>query len=119
MVDRLLALLGNPPEEELETVNECLNMAQDKVLDYIGRDSLPKGADSIVIQLAIIFYNRLGNEGENSRSEGGISQSFSNDIPMDIQRQLWRYPRKVGAIYETDEEQTETGMDIQDDTDAV
>jgi hypothetical protein len=98
MINRLLILLGNPPESEREIIETCLDMAQDKVLDIIGRDSLPKGAESIVIQLAIIFYNRLGNEGENSRSEGGISQSFSNDIPADILRQLRNYPRKVGVI---------------------
>jgi hypothetical protein len=80
-------------------------MARDAVLDYIGRDTLPNGAESIVIKLAVIYYNRLGNEGENSRSEGGISQSFSNDIPADILRQLQNYPRKVGVIYsETIEE---------------
>ena len=73
-------------------------MAEDAVLDYTGRDKLPKGAESIVIKLAVIYYNRLGNEGENSRSEGGISQSFSNDIPVDILRQLQNYPRKVGVI---------------------
>ena len=104
MIDRLLVLLGNPPECEMETVNVCLSMATDAVLDYIGRESLPKSAESIVIKLAVIYYNRLGNEGENSRTEGGISQSFSNDIPKDIQRQLWRYPRKVGTIHETVEE---------------
>ncbi len=98
MLNKLLILLGNPPESERETIETCLDMAQDKVLDVIGRDSLPKGAESIVIQLAIIFYNRLGNEGESSRSEGGISQSFNNDIPADILRQLRNYPRKVGVI---------------------
>lgn len=101
MINRLLVLLGNPPENEVETIDVCLSMAQDAVLDYIGRDTLPKGAESIVIKLAVIYYNRLGNEGENSRSEGGISQSFSNDIPADIRRQLQNYPRKVGVIHET------------------
>lgn len=99
MINRLLVLLGNPPECDIETVNVCLSMAEDAVLDYIGRDTLPKGAESIVIKLAVIYYNRLGNEGENSRSEGGISQSFSNDIPADIRRQLQNYPRKVGVIH--------------------
>ena len=105
MLDRLLVLLGNPCECSEETAEVCLQMAQDKVLDYIGRESLPKGAESIVVQLAVIYYNRLGNEDENSRSEGGISQTFNTDIPMDIQRQLWNYPRKVGVIHsETVEE---------------
>lgn len=101
-IEKLLVLLGNPCEETAEV---CLSMAESKVLDYLGRDAIPKGAESIVIQLAVIYYNRLGNEGETSRSEGGISQSFNADIPMDIQKQLWNYPRKVGVIHsETIEE---------------
>jgi hypothetical protein len=104
-LEKLLVLLGNPCECNEETAEVCLSMAEDAVLDYIGRDQLPKGAENIVIKLAVIYYNRLGNEGETSRSEGGISQSFSTDIPMDIQRQLWNYPRKVGVIHsETVEE---------------
>lgn len=73
-------------------------MATSAVLDYIGRSEVPKGAESIVIKLAVIYYNRLGNEGENSRSEGGISQTFCTDIPDDIKKQLYNYPRKVGVI---------------------
>lgn len=105
MIERLCILLVNPPECKMETVETCLSMAQDAVLDYIQRDELPKAAESVVIKLAIIYYNRLGNEGESSRTEGGISQSFITDIPKDIQRQLWRWPPKVGVIHsETVEE---------------
>lgn len=103
MLNRLLVLL--PPECDRETVETCLSMAQDAVLDYIQRDELPEAAKSVVIKLAVIYYNRLGNEGESSRTEGGISQSFITDIPKDIQRQLWRWPPKVGVIHsETVEE---------------
>ena len=104
-LDKLLVLLGNPCECNVETAEVCLSMAGDAVLDYIGRDTIPKGAESIVIKLAVIYYNRLGNEGESSRSEGGISQRFCTDIPEDIKRQLQNYPRKVGVIHsETVEE---------------
>ena len=103
MRDKLLILLGNPPESEVELIDTCLSMAQDAVLDYIQRAELPTAAESVVIKLAIIYYNRLGNEGESSRTEGGISQSFITDIPKDIQRQLWRWPPKVGVIRATDE----------------
>lgn len=100
-LDKLLVLLGNPCECSEETAEVCLSMAEDAVLDYIGRDSIPKGAESIVIKLAVIYYNRLGNEGESSRTEGGISQSFVTDIPADIKKQLDNYPRKVGVIHAT------------------
>ena len=104
-LNKLLILLGNPCECNEETAEVCLSMAQDAVLDYIGRDELPKTAESIVVKLAVIYYNRLGNEGESARTEGGISQSFCTDIPDDIKRQLQNYPRKVGVIHsETVEE---------------
>lgn len=105
MIDKLLLLLGNPCECEEDIAETCLELAQAAVLDYIGRPSLPKTAESIVIKLAVIYYNRLGNEGESSRTEGGISQSFVTDIPADIKKQLDNYPRKVGVIHsETVEE---------------
>ena len=97
-LEKLLVLLGEPPESDKGTVEVVLSMAEDAVLDYLGRDTIPQGAESIVIKLAVIYYNRLGNEGENSRSEGGISQSFCTDSPDDIKRQLQNYPRKVGVI---------------------
>lgn len=97
-LEKLLVLLGNPCECSEETAEVCLDMATSAVLDYIGRLEVPKGAESIVIKLAVIYYNRLGNEGENSRSEGGISQTFCTDIPDDIKKQLYNYPRKVGVI---------------------
>ena len=104
-VDKLLILLGNPCGCDAETAKVCLSMAEDAVLDYIGRSELPIGAESITIKLAVIYYNRIGNEGESSRTEGGISQSFCTDIPDDIKRQLRNYPRKVGVIHsETVEE---------------
>ena len=102
-LDKLLILLGNPCECNAETAEVCLSMAEDAVKDYTGRPEVPKGAESIVIKLAVIMYNRLGSEGEAARSEGGISQTFCTDIPDDIKRQLaYNYPRKVGVI-ESDE----------------
>ncbi len=103
-LDKLLLLLGNPCECNEDTAEMCLELAEAAVLDYIGRSSLPKTAESIVIKLAVIYYNRLGNEGEAARSEGGISQSFVTDIPEDIKRQLHNYPRKVGVIHAPVEE---------------
>ena len=100
MLDKLITLLGDCDEAVADVM---LSMAYDAVLDYIGRDALPTRLENVVVRLAVIYYNRQGNEGEISRSEGGISQSFSADIPDDIIRILKNYPRKVGYI-ETVEE---------------
>jgi hypothetical protein len=99
-LEKLLVLLGNPCGESADLAAVCLDMAEDAVKDYIGRSEVPTGANSIVIKLAVIYYNRIGNEGESARSEGGISQTFCTDIPDDIKKQLWNYPRKVGVIHD-------------------
>ena len=98
MIERLLRLLGNPPESDVQTVEDCLEIAIDIFKDKTGYSSVPKRAESLVIEIAIIKYNRLGNEGEHSRTEGGISQTFTDDLPMDILKQFRNYPRKVGVI---------------------
>ena len=100
MLERLLRLLGNPPESDVQTVEDCLEIAIDIFKDKTGYSSVPKRAESLVIEIAIIKYNRLGNEGEHSRTEGGISQTFTDDLPMDILKQFRNYPRKVGVIHD-------------------
>lgn len=83
-----------------------LSNAEDTVLDIIGRDSVPPRLESAVVQLALIAYNRQGAEGESSRSEGGMSASFLDDLPADMRRRLLNYPRKARVIRDEDDEAT-------------
>lgn len=54
-----------------------------------------------VRDLAVIALNRMGTEGENSRSEGGETYNF-NDAPKQIFDTLNRYRicRVGGKVYE-------------------
>ena len=56
-------------------------------------------------ELAVIYYNRLGSEGESSRSEGGVSVSYSTDIPESIKNRLLSFRRLklVGVANENKE----------------
>lgn len=92
---------GTVPEGDSAFIDESLSGATDAVLDMIGRDELPARLDSVVVELALIYYNKRGAEGESSRSEGGISRSF-DDLPPDMQARLKNYPRKVGVIRASD-----------------
>lgn len=69
---------------------ELLTSAEDAAKAYTGRDELPSGAQTAVVCLAVIAYNRRGTEGETSRSEGGISVSMEA-IPGDIRAMLAPY----------------------------
>lgn len=75
-----------------------LDEAKDAVLDYIGRDELPERLKSVQVKLAAVYYNRLGTEGERSRSEGSVSRAFDESIPGDLLLRLSHYPRKARVL---------------------
>ena len=74
------------------------------VLDYTNQDKMLDSMWLYARQLATVAFNRENTEGESSRSEGGVSQSFVEDIPLNIQRGLNRYRLgKVVSFYAPDE----------------
>ena len=80
-------------------ISQLLEDAQDEILDYCNRDVLLTKMEGLQRELAIIYYNRRGSEGESSRSEGGVSVSYSTEIPESIKSRLNAYRRlKVVGI---------------------
>ncbi len=84
-------------EEDTELLEQLLEDAETEILDYCNRDVLLPHMLGLQRELAIIYYNRLGSEGESSRSEGGVSVSYSTDIPENIKRRLSSY-RRLKAV---------------------
>lgn len=60
-------------------------------LDYCNRDTIVGNMSSAVKDIYISRKNMEGVEGETSRSEGGVSQSFEVGIPRKIRSKLNRY----------------------------
>ena len=89
--DQLERKLGVTTEEEKLVLVDDLADALTDVLDYCNRDTLIGNMATSVKDLFIIRYNQEGNEGESSRSEGGVSQSFEIGIPQKIKSKLNRY----------------------------
>lgn len=95
-------------ESDEELLSLLLETSEDIILTLTNRKTLPERLTEIKVKLAVIAYNRMGTEGETSRSEGGISSAFS-DLPEDILRAIKssRLGRVGGKIYEkTDTEKT-------------
>lgn len=67
-----------------------LEDAEEFVLAYTDRSRLPDVLRRTVRDLALHAYNRMGTEGENSRSEAGESYGFDN-APKAIYDVLNRY----------------------------
>lgn len=86
-VEKLKKLTGESDEDLLSLL---LSDAEEFVLNYTNRTKLPDVLKQPVRDLAVIALNRMGTEGENSRSEAGASYNF-NDAPKQIYDVLNRY----------------------------
>jgi hypothetical protein len=78
-------------------LEQLLEDADNEIKDYCNRDTLPTKALGLQRDLAIVYYNRQGAEGESSRSEGGISVSYSTEIPGNIKSRLTALRQLKGA----------------------
>ena len=93
-IDKLKVRLN---EEDTALLEQLLEDAETEILDYCNRDVLLPRMFGLQRELAIVYYNRLGSEGESSRSEGGVSVSYSTDIPENLKRRLNSY-RRLKAV---------------------
>lgn len=89
-----------------DLLNILLEDAEGEILDFCNRDTLPIKAEPLQRELAIIYYNRLGSEGETSRNEGGVSVSYSTEIPESIKNRLITFRRlKLVGVANANKEQ--------------
>lgn len=100
--ERIRVLTGERDEELVEVV---LEDATEWVLAYTGRKKMIPELKKTVRDLAVIAINRMGTEGESSRTGSGESYNFDN-APKQIYDVLNRYrlARVGGVVYETEKE---------------
>jgi len=81
-----------------------LQEAQERILSETRRTVMIDALRPAVRSWALTAYNRLGMEGEVSRSEAGITSSFA-EIPKDIQDAIvnYRLARAGGKAHEAEE----------------
>ena len=109
-IEKLKRLTGERDEVLLQIL---LDDAEQFVLSYTGRTRIVTGLEKAVRDLAVIALNRMGTEGESSRSEGGESYSFDS-APSQIYDVLNRYriARVGGVVYEAQKKQTEDTVSV-------
>lgn len=105
-IEKIKILTGESDEGLLSVL---LEESAEFVLSYTNRKKMVPEFEKPVRDLVVIALNRMGTEGENSRSGAGESYSFDN-APKHIYDILDRYrlARVGGRTYETKKEQTET-----------
>ena len=95
----ITALTGCKNADLVEVVLEA---AEQTILSLTNRTQLIPPLEAAHRDLAVVMINRLGTEGESSRSEGGISISFE-EMPKVIQTAIetYRLARVCGHAFET------------------
>lgn len=94
-VERVKLLTG---EENEDLIEAYLEEAEDFVKGYTNRSVIITPLEKAVRDLAVIALNRMGTEGESSRSEGGENYSFES-APRQIYDLMNRYRlARVGGI---------------------
>ena len=106
-IDKLKKLTGEGDEV---LISLLLEDATAFVLSYTGRTRIVTGLEKAVRDLAVIALNRMGTEGETSRSGGGESYSFDS-APKHIYDTLDMYSlARIGV--RTYEAKTEQAGDV-------
>ena len=96
MLQKLKLILNRGAEAEAQ-LQVILDLVIQEFLDYTNQEEIPAGAEAVIIQMAIISYNRLGSEGLSSQGYSGVSESYLNEYPENIRKQLNRY-RKLKTL---------------------
>lgn len=76
-------LVGVTDDKQDGLINELISNAQEQILAYVNQDNnkpvtMPTYIDFIIKDVVVQMYNRLGDEGKVSSSEGSVSSTWSD-----------------------------------------
>lgn len=92
MLEDLKLLLGILNDQKDEVLELLIRQATFEVKSYTNRDDVANLKD-LILQIAIIKYNRMGTEGLASESYSGSSYSYIDTYPDNIIKHLKRMRR--------------------------
>ena len=91
--DMLAALRLRLPDAAQASDDLLLSLLQDAaslLTALTWRQTVPAELQSAQFRLAVIFFNRMGMEGEADHSEGDVKRTV-NDLPENLRREIFSY----------------------------
>lgn len=82
MLNKIKILLGLNDDSKDDLLTTLIELCEGEACEYCGIDSAD-GMDSVIIQMVVYKYNRLGTEGLSGESYSGASYSYT-DYPANI-----------------------------------
>lgn len=97
MIEEIKIMLGDAASNYTDAqIGLALKLSLAEVEDYCGRD-LDYVLELTAMQIAVIKLNRINSEGLASQSYSGVSESYINGYPVEIQAVLNR-KRKIKVV---------------------
>lgn len=78
-----------------EYLSLLLEESTQEAKGYCRRDDIPDPLGSAVVNMALVKLNRTGAEGVASQGFSGVSESYLDGYPEEIQSVLRRYRKLV------------------------
>ena len=89
-LEKLKITLGIKDILKDDELSLLLEDAENDVIVWTNRKTLPVQLESVVRQIAVIRYNMQGIEGQSGHSEGGVSRSF-DELPQSVRNTLMQF----------------------------
>lgn len=89
--------IGIADDQQDDLLNDLIEDAQARIMSYINQDgitslnTLPDDLAWIVKDIVVKMYNRIGDEGKNSSSEGSVSNAWGSIDLSDYSTSLDQY----------------------------
>ena len=78
-VKNLVFIDGEAAPEREKLLETVIDLTEKKLLSRIGEESVPPSIDFIVVEVAIIRFNRIGSEGMAREAQDGRTIEFNAD----------------------------------------
>ncbi len=83
-LQRLQTRIGAAATGKDALLEELLTGAEENLKLTTKRKTLPPEADTLIVKIAVIDFNRIGSEGQQSQSFSGVSDTWIDGYPDDI-----------------------------------
>lgn len=92
LMDKIKILIG-AEDSKAPIIQLLVEEAKSDAVNYCNLDSYDEKLDYVVIKMVRFKYSRLGTEGLAAQSYSGVSESFQEDYPADIYKDLRHFRR--------------------------
>ena len=87
LLDSIKLRIGIEDNKQDALINDIITDVQARVLAYVNQDGLvqselPSGLDFVIKDVTIRIYNKIGDEGKESSSEGNVSNTWDTPTAL-------------------------------------